>query len=159
LRAKYDVLIYPSTSGVQTAGEGIPAGDPIPYKKTDLTPNIGTSPDQTDDTRGGLGADGVRELMKFVNEGGLLITEGATSRVGPDSGVNAGVTIDQTGDLYAPGSVIKALLNDKSSPVLYGYDQDRIGVMYKNGPLFGLTARPHEPTSLSTAPGAAGNGP
>ena len=76
LRAKYDVILYPSTGNVDLSAtsEGIPTGDPIPsYKKTDVTPNIATSPDQTDDTRGGLGQDGLRELVKFVDDGGLLI--------------------------------------------------------------------------------------
>ena len=53
---------------------------PVPYKKTDITPNIGTSPDNTDDTRGGLGRDGLKELVKFMNEGGVLIAEGTPAR-------------------------------------------------------------------------------
>jgi hypothetical protein len=151
LRAKYDVLIYPSTT-VNVAAERMPTGNPVPYKATTLTPNIGTAPDHTDDTRGGLGRDGLRELAKFVSEGGLLITEGATSSVLPENGVTPGLTIDQGGNLFAPGSVIKALIADPSSPVLYGYDQNAIGVMYKNGPLFGLAAKPHPPTTTGPAP-------
>jgi hypothetical protein len=156
LRAKYDVIVYPSTV-VQATGEGVPAGAPVPYKKSDLTPNIGTAPDQTDDTRGGLGRDGLRELVRFMNEGGLLITEGATSGVLSDNGVTPGLSIDPAGDLFAPGSVIKALLGDKTSPVLYGYDQNAMGVMYKNGPLFGLSSHPH-PVSNSPAATATGRG-
>ena len=155
LRAKYDVLLYPSTS-VQPVGEGVPAGTPTPYRKTDLTPNIGTAPDQTDDTRGGLGRDGLRELARFVNDGGLLITEGATSILLPGNGVTPGLTIDQPGDLSAPGSVIKAVLGDKTSPILYGYDQNAMGVMYKGGPLFGLSTKPHAPTTATTPPATGG---
>src|SRR5262249_50824272 len=77
LRAKYDVILYPS-AGVQI--DGITQGStPQPYRKTDTTPTLGTAPDQTDDRRGGLGRDGLRELEKFVEDGGLLITEGATT--------------------------------------------------------------------------------
>ena len=80
LRAKYDVILYPH-AGVQVDGATAPTGgQPQPYKKTDVTPNIGTAPDQTDDTRGGLGRDGLRELEKFVEDGGVLITEGSTTR-------------------------------------------------------------------------------
>ncbi len=57
LRAKFDVIVYPA-GPVQVDGGDIPAGGtPQPYKKTDLTPNIGTAPDQTDDRRGSLGRD------------------------------------------------------------------------------------------------------
>ncbi len=157
LRAKYDVIVYPNTI-VQAGGEGIPAGDPVPYKRTELTPNIGSAPDQTDDTRGGLGRDGLRELVRFMNDGGLLITEGATSSVLADNGITPGLTIDQTGDLFAPGSVIKALVADKASPVLYGYDQNTMGVMYKNGPLFGLATAPHSPSTAPAPPVASGRG-
>jgi hypothetical protein len=146
LRAKYDVIIYPST-GVDLSATAAPTGPPVPYKKTDATPNLATSPDQTDDTRGGLGQDGLRELVKFMNDGGVLITEGGTSSFLTQSGVTSGMSIDQQGDLYAPGSVIKAMLSDKTSPILYGYDNNSIGTMFVRSPLFGLTASPHAPTT------------
>lgn len=146
LRAKYDVIIYPSTN-VDLSGKSAPTGDPIPYKATPLTPNLATSPDHTDDIRGGLGEDGLKQLVLFMNDGGLLITEGATSNFLPEAGITNGLTIDSPGDLVAPGSVIKALLVDKASPVLYGYDQNAIGVMLRNSPLFGLLASPHPPTT------------
>jgi hypothetical protein len=46
------------------------------------------------------------------------------------------VTSVQAEGLYAPGSVLKTLLGDKASPILYGYDQKALGVMYKGGPNF-----------------------
>ena len=114
LRARYDVIIYPST-GVDLSATAAPTGTPTPYKKSDATPNLATSPDQTDDTRGGLGQDGLRELVKFMNDGGVVITEGGTSSFLTQAGVTSGMTIDPQGDLYAPGSVIKALLTDVGS--------------------------------------------
>ena len=137
LREKYDVILYPHTGNVDTTSEGIPAGDPIPYKKTDVTPNIGTSPDQTDDTRGGLGKDGLRELAKFVSEGGVLIAEGTPARIFPQNNITQGITLEQPAGLYVQGSVIKALLADKTSPILYGLDQNAMGVLFNVGPLFG----------------------
>jgi hypothetical protein len=103
--------------------------------KTDITPNIGTSPDNTDDTRGGLGRDGLRELVKFLNDGGLLIAEGSPARtlVAP---LTQGIGIEQPQGLYAPGSVMKALLGDMTSPILYGFDQKAMGVLYNVGPIF-----------------------
>jgi hypothetical protein len=138
LRAKYDVIIYPNGPVTVDGGE-IPAeGAAQPYKKTDLTPHIGTAPDQTDDKRGSLGRDGLKALEAFVQEGGVLIAEGTAATLFPDYRLVPGVTVEQPAGLYAPGSVIKALLGDKTSPILYGYEQNAIGVMFKGGPVLAL---------------------
>jgi len=140
LRAKYDVIIYPN-GPVQVDGGEIPVGGtPQPYLKTDATPNIGTAPDTTSDRRGGLGRDGLKALETFVEEGGVLIAEGAAASLFPEYRLVPGVSIDQPQGLYAPGSVIKALIGDKTSPILYGYDQNALGVMYKGGPNLVLAA-------------------
>ena len=149
LRAKYDVILYPHTGGIDITGEGMPAGTPVPYKKTDLTPNIGTSPGNTDDTRGGLGRDGLKELVKFMNDGGVLITEGTPARTLMGQ-VTEGISAGSTDGLYAPGSVLKTLLGDKTSPILYGFDQNALGVLYNVGPIFTLGA--------NLTAGAAGGG-
>ena len=78
LRQKYDVIIYPHVGGsAQAQVNGIPrtGSTPLPYKKTAETPNLGAQ-DQADDIRGGMGWEGLMELVKFVREGGTLITEG-----------------------------------------------------------------------------------
>jgi hypothetical protein len=133
LRAKYDVILYPS-AGVQIDGI-TPGSTPQPYRKTDTTPTLGTAPDQTDDRRGGLGRDGLRELEKFVEDGGLLITEGATTTTLVQYRMAPGVDIADAEGLYVPGSVLKTLIGDKSSPILYGYDQNALAVLFKNGPV------------------------
>ncbi|MCX6538443.1 MAG: M14 family zinc carboxypeptidase [Acidobacteria bacterium] len=138
LRAKYDVIIYPNGPVTVDGGEIPTDGTPLPYKKTDLTPNIGTAPDSTDDRRGSLGRDGLKALEAFVQEGGVLIAEGTAATLFPEYRLVPGVTIEQPSGLYAPGSVIKALIGDKTSPILYGYDQNTIGVMYKGGPVLAL---------------------
>ena len=56
---------------------GYAAGPPLPWKKTELTPNLGV--DETDDMRPGLGLDGVQRLLRFVEDGGLLVTARDTS--------------------------------------------------------------------------------
>ncbi len=72
LRDKYDVILLPSIGGTsvsQVNGMAKVAGaDPIPYKKTDLTPNLGAE-DSSDDIRGGMGIDGLAKLVKFVQAG------------------------------------------------------------------------------------------
>jgi Zinc carboxypeptidase len=140
LRAKFDVIVYPA-GPVQVDGGEIPAGGtPQPYKKTDLTPNIGTAPDTTDDRRGSLGRDGMRALEQFVEEGGLLIAEGPPAAVFPDYRLVPGVVTENPPGLWAPGSVIKTLLGDRTSPILYGYDQKALGVIYNSGPVLALSA-------------------
>ena len=134
LRAKYDVLIYPHASP-DVSGIGMPGGQPVAYMKSDITPNLGY-PDATPDMRGGLGRDGLRELQKFVEEGGVLITEGDTSTLFPEYRLTWGVELERPQGLWAPGSVFKAVLGDKSSPILYGYDQDHMAVYYRNSHLF-----------------------
>ena len=44
--------------------------NPIPWKKTALTPNLGGT-DETDDMRPGLGYDGLMKLQQFVKNGGV----------------------------------------------------------------------------------------
>ena len=83
LRAKYDVIIYPNGPVTVDGGEIPATGTPQPYKKTDLTPNIATAPDSTDDRRGSLGRDGLKALEAFVQEGGVLIAEGTAGHAVP----------------------------------------------------------------------------
>jgi len=137
LRAQYDVILYPNAP-VQIDGPAAGApqgGTPQPYRPTAATPTIATAPDQTDDRRGGLGRDGMRELEKFVEDGGVLITEGSTTQTLVEYRMAPGVTVEETNGLYVPGSVIKTLLGDKTSPILYGYDQNALAVLIKNGPV------------------------
>jgi hypothetical protein len=143
---------------VQADSEGIPAGQPIPYKGTSVTPNIGTAPDQTDDTRGGLGRDGLRELAKFVNDGGVLITEGGTSTLFPQYEITQGISIDSGAGVFAPGSVVKVLLGDKTSPILYGYDQSAMAVMFRGNPLLSVGPRQAPPAATGDAPAGRGGG-
>ena len=157
LRAKYDVIIYPH-AGVQADSEGMPAGQPIPYKGTSVTPNIASAPDQTDDTRGGLGRDGLRELAKFVNDGGVLITEGGTSTLFPQYEITQGISIDSGANVFAPGSVVKVLLGDKTSPILYGYDQNAMAVMFRGNPLLRIGDRPAPAPAAPTTGGGGGRG-
>ncbi|MDQ3171603.1 MAG: hypothetical protein M3Q55_15825, partial [Acidobacteriota bacterium] len=136
LRAKYDVIIFPHTNGSATSivESGVTGTTPRPYRKTDVTPNLGTL-DSTDDMRGGLSRDGLRELEKFVTEGGVLITEGTTATIFPEYRLTTGVTVEQAPELWAPGSVLKASFRDKTSPLAYGYEQDTIGVYFDNTPV------------------------
>jgi hypothetical protein len=137
----YDVVIFPSAgTSAQALLAAKPAtGKAIPWKKTAKTPNLGT-PDSTDDTRGSMGLDGVMALERFIARGGLFITEGATARLPIDLGFTFGSVSSAPADsLWARGSVFRAQIADKSSPIAYGYDQDNLSVYYKQGaPFFNI---------------------
>jgi len=135
LRAQYDVILYPDAT-VSAEGFGMPTtGAPQPYKATAAAQSVATAPDHTEDRRGGLGRDGFMELQKFVQEGGVLITEGGTTQTFVEYKAAPGVTVEETTGLYMPGSVMKTLLGDKTSPILYGYEQNALAVLMKGGPI------------------------
>jgi hypothetical protein len=141
LRAKYDVIIYPHVGGTpQSQVAGIPmTGDPIPYKKTQLTPNLGAI-DSSDDIRGGLGIDGLAELSKFVQQGGTLIADGSTSAMLADYGIASGVTLEHPATLFARGSILRGTITDGLSPIMYGFDQKDIPVYFNQDPVMSVAA-------------------
>jgi hypothetical protein len=143
LREKYDVLIFPPVGGsAQTIVNGTPRrGDPIPWKQSEITPNMGFSPDQTDDMRGGMQLRGVMHLQKFIEEGGLFITITNISQIPIDYGITTGVSIQQSQQLQARGSVYNATFADRGSPIAYGYDES-LQVYFNQAPLFQVSAIP-----------------
>lgn len=137
LRDKYDVILFgPSSGDALSVVSGVGGVQPIPWKKTPLTPNLG-SEDSTDDMRGGIELDGVLHLRDFVKEGGLFITLGNSSALPIQFGLSGGISIRQTQNLWARGGVFKADIADKTSPIVYGYD-DSLGVYFSQVPVFGL---------------------
>ena len=79
------------------AGIAMTGTAPIPYKKTEQTPNLG-GVDETDDIRGGMGMEGLQELAKFVQEGGTLITEGSTASLMAEYDLAGGVAVEHPAD-------------------------------------------------------------
>ncbi|MGI9107771.1 MAG: M14 family zinc carboxypeptidase [Pyrinomonadaceae bacterium] len=137
LRERFDVIIFPPVGGTaQAIVNGIPRrGDPIPWKASALTPNLGNSPDQTDDMRGGMGLSGVANLQKFVTDGGLFVTIQNTVRVPVDYGMTTGVTIETPRQLQAAGSIFNATFADRKSPISYGYGET-LPIYFNQAPLF-----------------------
>jgi hypothetical protein len=137
LREKFDVLIFPPVNGTaQSLVNGIPMrGDPIPWKASALTPNFGSSPDQTDDIRGGMGVVGVANLQKFIEGGGLFVTVGGISQIPIDYGITTGVSIQESDRLRARGSIFNSTFADRKSPIAYGYDAT-LPIYFSQSPLF-----------------------
>src|SRR6202042_2517927 len=144
LRQRFDVIIYPHVGGSsQSHINGIPKNgpDPVPYKKSDLTPNLGAL-DQSDDIRGGMGMEGLAELAKFVQEGGTLIAEGSSAAFLADYGLASGVSVDHPAALFARGSILRGMITDRKSPITYGYDGKDLPVYFNQDPVFNASAAP-----------------
>ncbi len=137
LRSRYDVIIFGPTPGsAQRIVNGLPMrGAPIPWMGSALTPNIGTSPDQTPDMRGGMGLQGLLHLKRFMEEGGLFVTIQNNASILIDYGLIEGVSIVPTRELQARGGVYNAVFADRGSPIAYGYD-DRLAVYFNQAPVF-----------------------
>ena len=135
LREKYDVIIFgPSSPDPLSVVSGLAGDKPLPWKKTEITPNIGVV-DSSDDMRGGLELDGVLHLRDFVKDGGVFITIGNSSALPLQFGLAMGLSIRDTPSLWARGGVFKAEVSDKASPLGYGYD-DNLGIYFSQSPVF-----------------------
>ena len=143
LREKYDVIIFPPVGGsAQGIVNGMPKrGAPIPWRQSDITPNIGLSPDQTDDMRGGMEVRGVANLQKFIEDGGLFVAITNVSQIPIDYGITSGVAIQESRQLQARGSVYNATFADRKSPIAYGYGEG-LPVYFNQAPLFQISALP-----------------
>src|SRR5205823_712293 len=121
----------------QAIVQGLPMyGNPLPWKKTAETPNLGI--DETDDIRPGLGWDGLDHLHEFVRKGGLLIAANDTSNFAVTFGLTPGVSIATTQRLKVTGSALRSKAVDAASPILYGYS-DNLAIFASNPPIFNVT--------------------
>ncbi len=124
LRSTFDVILFPPVGfgDPRQIVEGLPMyGNPLPWKKTALTPNLGRI-DATDDMRPGLGTRGVENLRRFVAEGGLLIASEDTAVFAVEHGFAPGVTITPKKELRVVGSLLGARRVAEDNPIARGYD-------------------------------------
>ena len=142
LRAKYDVIVFPHVGGTPTSqvnGMAMTGQAPLPYKKTDKTPNLGFV-DASDDIRGGMGLEGLLNLVQFVQEGGTLITEGSTATILPQYGVTSGITVESPSQLFVRGSILRGKIADLKSPLAYGFDANDLPVYFNQDPVLSVGA-------------------
>lgn len=139
LRSKYDVIIFaPVGRGTEAIIKGMPMwGNPLPWKTTPLTPNLGKI-DSTDDMRPGLGYSGLQNLQKFTNDGGLFIGVMDTADFAVSTGFTPGLTITRSTRLKAIGAVLRSKIVDDKSPIAYGYGET-LPIYCFNGPIFGVS--------------------
>jgi hypothetical protein len=138
LRSKFNVILFgPVGRNSLAIINGAPMyGNPIPWKTTSLTPNLGGI-DETDDMRPGMGWNGLQNLIKFVKDGGLFITVDDTSDFAVQLGLTAGVTTTRSQRLRAIGDILRTKTVDAASPIAYGYGES-LAMYCANGPIFGV---------------------
>ena len=145
LRQSFDVIILPPMGGQGPAGlssmiRGLPMrGNPIPWKNTDEMPNlVAPGIDSADDIRGGLGYSGLEHLEQFVRDGGLLIAVQSSASVPVAGAMTDMVNVAEARTMQAPGSVVLSSVEDKSSPIAYGYD-DKLYIYFRQGPVINVS--------------------
>ena len=138
LKNKYDVILFaPVGRGSQAIINGLPMyGNPLPWKKTQLTPNLGGI-DETDDMRPGLGWSGLQNLQKFVKDGGLFITVDDTAEFAVNYGFTQGVSASRSQRLRAIGAILRTKMVDDASPIAYGYG-DMLPMYCFNGAIYNI---------------------
>ena len=141
LRARFDAVIVPNGPG-SLAGmihEHDRTLGPMPFTKTSEFQSHGT-PMSTSDMTGGMGFEGLGELRKFVDEGGLMLTFREASRLAGESGFVREMSSLALGQLFHPGSVVRVKARRSNHPVLYGYPET-FHIFRGNGSLFSLGRR------------------
>lgn len=139
LNAKYDVMLFPPAGGnTQQIIEGLPRWrNPMPWKNTPLTPNIGTWA-QTDDIRPGLGWQGVEKLQQFAARGGVLVGVLGTSEFATTLGLAPGVTYNNSPRSRVVGSLLRSTIVDATSPIVYGIPEN-LAVYSDGGETFSVS--------------------
>jgi len=155
LRDHVDVLIYGHVDlELAEQIQGLPKSwGPMPYKATPQTPSFGR-PAESDDITGGIGWEGLAQLQRFVEEGGLLVTLGSGSMLPLEAGIVRGVrrssggvprstqgggadsaAAAQQAATRTPGAHVRVTFDRPDSPLAYGYSA-RTHVFRQNFPLY-----------------------
>jgi len=155
LRDKFDVLLYGHVD-LELAEQivGLPKRwGPMPYKKTPQTPSFGT-PAESDDIVGGIGYQGLAQIQKFVEDGGLMVTLGSGSMLALEGGIVRGVrrssggvprstqgggsdsaAAAQNAATRTPGAHVRVSFDRPDHPIAYGYPVNT-WVFRQNFPLY-----------------------
>jgi len=155
LRDRVDVVLYGHVDlELAEQVQGLPkAWGPMPFKKTPQTPSFGT-PAESDDITGGIGWEGLAQLQRFVEEGGLLVTLGSGSMLPLEGGMVRGVrrssggvprstqgggpdsaAAAQQAATRTPGAHVRVTFDQPDHPLAYGYPAQTY-VFRQNFPLY-----------------------
>ncbi len=151
LRSRWDVVLLPPIrSTLPRFINGIQTADAIPWMPSEKYPNLG-GPDQTEDIRGGIGYEGLANLRRFVEDGGLIVAAPNSAVLAVRAGLVEAVEVVEAKGLRAQGGVYRTNVTDKASPLVYGYG-DTLPVYFSQAPIFNAGIA----TVLSGTRGGAG---
>jgi hypothetical protein len=130
----------------------------MPFKKTRQTPSHGT-PAASDDITGGIGWEGLAQIQKFVESGGVLVTLGSATMLALEGGIVRGVRRDSGGTprsagsggaesaqaavqsvTRTPGAHVRVSFAQPDHPIAYGYPA-HTHVFRQNYPLYAVPRR------------------
>ena len=111
--------------------------NPLPWKNTPETPNIGTWA-QTDDIRPGLGWQGLANLESFVKRGGVLVGVENTAEFAVQFGLANGVSANQARRGEVVGTLLRSRIVDDASPIVYGV-KDNLALYSSSGESFSVS--------------------
>jgi hypothetical protein len=157
LRSKYDVIIF-GPGGGQSAVEGLPLWrTPIPYRHSSETPNVGSWA-QTDDTRIGMGLQGLMHLREFINAGGVFVGSDTSAEFAIANSFTYGVSVNRPGTgSRVVGSLLRTKIVDAASPIVYGVP-DNLAVYSDSGESFSVSANVGGGGRAGGAPAGGGGG-
>jgi len=140
LREKYDVILFGAGAGGQGVIDGMPMWrNPMPWKKTSDTPNLGGFA-ETDDIRPGLGWEGLMHLETFVKQGGVYVGAVGTAQFAVQFGMTDGVSVNTAGTgSRVVGSLLRTRIVDDTSPLVYGIP-DNLAVYSDSGGSFSVSS-------------------
>jgi hypothetical protein len=157
LRGQIDVLLYGHVDlELAEQIEGLPkTWSPMPFKKTAQTPSFGT-PAESDDITGGIGYEGLAQIQRFIDDGGLMVTLGSGSMLAlegglvrfvrrssggvPRSGAGGGgasSAASQQAATRTPGAHVRVTFDRADHPIAYGYPTHTY-VFRQNFPLYNI---------------------
>ncbi len=139
LRDKYDVMVF-GPGGGQAIVEGTPMWKTAtPWKNTPETPNIGAWA-QTEDTRVGMGLEGLMHLREFIAKGGVFVGSNSAADFAITSNLTYGVSANRPGTATkVRGSLLRTRLVDDASPIVYGVP-DNLAMYSNDGTSFSVSA-------------------
>ena len=150
LRDRVDVLLYGHVD-LELAEQihGLPkTWSPMPFKKTPETPSFGT-PAESDDITGGIGWEGLAQIQRFAEGGGLMVTMGSGSMLALEGGIVRGVRRaaggvprlsgggagGESAETRTPGAHVRVTFDRPDHPIAYGYSAHAY-VFRQNFPLY-----------------------
>ena len=159
-RSQVDVLLYGHVDlELAEQIQGLPKRwSPMPFKKTPEFPALGV-PVESDDITGGIGWEGLAQIQKFVEDGGLMVTLGSGTMLALEGGIVRGVrrssggvprstqgggtdssAAAQNAATRTPGAHVRVTFDRPDHPIAYGYPT-HTWVFRQNFPLYDTPKR------------------